>query len=238
MARHSVRAFTLLEVMVAVAILAVALTAIFGSEAGAVHVAARARNTTTATLLARCKMAEIEEMVLREGLPAVSARGNDDCCEEGEVEGFDCEWEISRVVLPETMSLEEGRAEGTERGSTSGAPAAPAPEDILSGAALGGGGGNAIAALALQFAFPVLKPHLEEQVRRAKVTVRWREGEAVRSFDVVQYLVAEQPPAAVTQRAVEILTGGGLQLLGGQAGTGAGQVPANQGGGRSGRTTP
>ena len=59
-------AFTLLEVMVAVPILAVALTAIFASEAGAIRVSARARFTTTATLLARCKMAEIEEETMRE----------------------------------------------------------------------------------------------------------------------------------------------------------------------------
>ena len=57
----------------------------------------------TATLLARCKMGEIEEQVLREGLPAVSANGIDECCETGEVEGFECEWEIMRIVLPDAI---------------------------------------------------------------------------------------------------------------------------------------
>jgi len=103
-------AFTLLEVMVAVTILAVALTAIFASEAGAIRVAARARFTTTATLLARCKMAEIEEQTLREGLPAVSATGVDGCCEDGEVDGFECDWEISRVVLPDQAAVGEDEA--------------------------------------------------------------------------------------------------------------------------------
>jgi general secretion pathway protein I len=202
MRRTTALAFTLLEVMVAVSILAIALTAIFGAEAGAIRVASRARLTTTATLLARCKMAEIEEMVLREGLPAVSAHGTDGCCEEGEVEGFECEWEISRIVLPETMSL------AGDEGSDAAGGRTPTPEDLLAGAATGRGGGM-IAELALQIAFPVLKPHIEEQVRRATVTVRWREGEAERSFDVVQYLVAEQPPAAMTQGAADILIGGG-----------------------------
>ena len=40
---------------------------------------------------------------------------------------------------------------------------------------------------------PILKG-VDMAVRRASVTVRWREGTSTREFDVVQYLVAEQPP--------------------------------------------
>ena len=36
----------------------------------------------------------------------------------------------------------------------------------------------------------------EEQVRRVTVEVFWTEGETERSFDVLQYVVGEQPPAA------------------------------------------
>lgn len=212
-------AFTLLEVMVAVTILAVALTAIFASEAGAIRVSARARFTTTATLLARCKMAEIEEETMREGLPAVSATGVDACCEEGEVEGFECEWEISRIVLPEQAAIgEDEAAEGLGgalggEGAPEGEAAAPSVDQIMSGAMMGGGG-DVIAEMALQYAFPILKPQLEEQVRRARVTVRWHEGDQLQSFDVVQYLVQEQAPAIVTQeaarQAIEGTSGGGL----------------------------
>lgn len=203
-------AFTLLEVMVAVAILAIAMTAIFASEAGAIRVASRARFLTTATLLARCKMSELEEEVLRQGLPAVSSNGTDECCTEGEVEGFECDWEISRIVLPDQASLEEGDPAAGALGALGGAPPAegappvpPDPSAIMSGAAIGGGSGDMVAELALQFAFPILKPQIEEQVRRATVTVRWHEGSEERSFDVVQYMIAEQPPAILTQAAAE-----------------------------------
>jgi general secretion pathway protein I len=198
--------------MVAVAILGVALTAIFASEAGAIRVAARARFTTTATLLARCKMAEVEEEVMRTGLPAVSAHGTDECCEEGEVEGFECEWEISRIVLPEAPTLDDPAADpaagalgaaGAAAGAGTELGGPPAVDQIMSGAALAGGGTDMVAELALQFAFPILKPQIEDQVRRATVTVRWHEGEEERSFDVVQYVIAEQPPAAVTQAAAD-----------------------------------
>ncbi len=52
--------FTFLEVMVAVAILAIALTAVLGSQSQSVSLASEARFYTTVTLLAQGKMAEIE----------------------------------------------------------------------------------------------------------------------------------------------------------------------------------
>lgn len=52
--------FTLLEVMVAIAILAIALVAVLRSQAHTVFVAGEARLSTTASLLAQSKLAEIE----------------------------------------------------------------------------------------------------------------------------------------------------------------------------------
>jgi general secretion pathway protein I len=210
--------FTLLEVMVAVAILGITLVSIFSSEAGAIRMAGRARLLTTATLLARCKMGELEEEFMRTGLPAVSSRGADECCEGGEVEGFDCEWEVSRVVIPDQMPLgegdeEEGGAGGVLGGLLGGGadapaggapPAPPNPAELLSGSLMAGGG-NMISQLAMQFVLPTLKPIIEEQIRRATVTVRWHEGEGTQEFDVVQYVVAEQLNAAQMQA----VTGGG-----------------------------
>lgn len=215
-----VHAFTLLEVMVAVTILGIALTAIFSSEAAAIRVSSRARFMTTATLLARCKMGEIEEQVMRTGLPAVSANGTDECCDEGEVEGFECEWEIMRIVLPDAVPMGGGGGGAGDRGgagnpiagllgggsstpsSTPGLSAgAPTVDQLMSGAMMSGGG-DMVGQMALQFVFPVLKPQLEEQVRRARVTVRWHEGDREQSFQVSQYLVAEQPPIAATEAAL------------------------------------
>lgn len=198
--------FTLLEVMVAIAILALSLTAIFSSEAGAIKMAHRSRKMGMATLLVRCKMGEIEQQVAEEGFPALFDSGSDACCEEGEIDGFECEWEIAPVVLPETMFAPE---EGEEGGEGTGA-------DPLSkvGAAMGidptnaqaagnldpsqlltGGGMGGLASMALSYVYPVLKPSFESQIRRATVTVRWKEGSVGHEFDVTQYLVADQPIA-------------------------------------------
>lgn len=188
--------FTLMEVMVAVGILALGLTAIFSSQGQAIKVGTRAQHMNVAALMARCKMAELEEQVLKEGLPAIDDSGRDGCCEDAEVEGFECEWRMDRVVLPDdSLSGEGEEGEGGEAAGVLGDEGAQtgAIDSMLAGAG-GLGGGDQFAEMAIGIAFPVMKPAIEEQVRRASVTVRWREGTSTREFDVVQYLVAEQPP--------------------------------------------
>lgn len=193
--------FTLLEVMVAVAILALSLTAIFASEAGAIKMAHRSRKMGMATLLARCKMGEIEEQVAAEGLPAFDDSGSDACCEGAEVDGFGCDWEIAPIVLPDNMfAPEEGEegAEGLEEElAAAQSPAEQAqeqmsnldPTQVLSG----GADVSGLTSTALGFVFPILKPSFEDQIRRATVTVRWKEGSVEHSFDVTQYMVSDQP---------------------------------------------
>lgn len=56
------RGFTLLEVMVALAMVAVALTAVIGSQSQGVSLAAEARFSTTASLLANSIIAQYETM--------------------------------------------------------------------------------------------------------------------------------------------------------------------------------
>jgi general secretion pathway protein I len=268
------RGFTLLEVMVAVAILAIGLSAVFSAEAGSIRTAQRARKIGLATLLVRCKMGEIEEELAVKGLPAVFASESDKCCKDAEIEGYECKWEVQPIVLPDTMFGDEedkdkdkpGSAKPGSGGLASGPGASPSgaapsgdgskgglsglvgaasaalgfkkggddksatepgkdkdgkdktgkdkdgkdpilkqdPKDVLSGDPTrllsGGGGGevDAITAMAMQFVYPVLKPSFQSQIRRVTVTVSWPEGQTEKSFDVTQYIVAEQPVPLAT----------------------------------------
>jgi general secretion pathway protein I len=54
------RGFTLLEVMIAVTIIAIVLVAVFGSQSQSLSLANEAKFNTTAALLAQRKMAEVE----------------------------------------------------------------------------------------------------------------------------------------------------------------------------------
>jgi len=199
------RGFTLLEVMIAVAILGLSLTAIFSSEVGAANVAARARRQNVAATLARCKMGEIEEVIAIEGLPALEKKDTDNCCEHAPVEGFECEWLVERIILPE-LGAQDDEDEHEDPRDASNRLLAEASDEVDSQGGtpqqvIAGQAGN-LATLALQLGFPILKPFLEEQVRRATVAVRWKEGPKERGFDVTQYLVSDQP-APVDDAEVE-----------------------------------
>jgi general secretion pathway protein I len=251
--------FTLIEVMVAVVILAIGLTSLFTSEAGAVRIAQRARTTTIATMLARCKMGEVEERVSKGGFPAEIIDGRDECCTGGEHDGFSCSWKVERIVLPE-MGGEEGDTGGTggggklaggftggrdEKGAGLGLAPGAAPGSSsralpsafagIGDAGAGGdggilgsmvtslgessGGGDPLTAMVMELTFPVMKPVIEEGVRRASVTVSWKEGDSEQTFDVVQYLVNEAPMLPSESMVEAAQTGG--TTAGGAAGGGA-----------------
>ena len=135
--------FTLLEVMVAVAILAIALSAVFSAEAGSVRTAQHARKLGLATLLVRCKMGEIEEDLEKKGLPAIFANGSDKCCKGAEIEGFKCKWEIQPIVLPDTMF---GSDDEDDKKKKPGAPGGLANAN-KSGATTKSGSGSGISAM-------------------------------------------------------------------------------------------
>jgi general secretion pathway protein I len=66
MALHPDKGFTLLEVMIAMAILAIALVTIFQSQSQSISMTGNSRFLTTASLLAQGKMAEIEMLDMKD----------------------------------------------------------------------------------------------------------------------------------------------------------------------------
>jgi general secretion pathway protein I len=66
MALHPDKGFTLMEVMIAMAILAIALVTIFQSQSQSISMTGNSRFLTTASLLAQGKMAEIEMLDIKD----------------------------------------------------------------------------------------------------------------------------------------------------------------------------
>jgi general secretion pathway protein I len=95
------RGFTLLEVLVSVAILGLGLTAILSAQAGAFASAAHARNISVATGLLRCKMSEVEEHLYKEGFQDTDETGSGPCCEGDETPNMRCTWRADRPTFPE-----------------------------------------------------------------------------------------------------------------------------------------
>ncbi len=205
----SQRGFTLLEVMVAIAILGLGLTVILSSQTGMFASATHSENLTHATFLARCKMSETELELLKEGYPLLDETESGPCCEDDDSE-FTCVWKVEQVELPQPGSLvpDAGDLDGGIPGTLAldgdidalGAvssmhdPTALQGGDPLSAmAALGSGEGAAgIGAMVMSLVYPDLKPMLEASIRKLTVTVKWKEGISEKELSVVQYVTDPQ----------------------------------------------
>src|SRR5262245_8093634 len=95
------RGFTLLEVLVAIAILGLGLTVILSSQVGLFSNASRGQHLSVAINLARCKMGEVEVHLLKMGYQLADQTDEGPCCEKEEEEGFHCVWKVQQVKLPE-----------------------------------------------------------------------------------------------------------------------------------------
>jgi general secretion pathway protein I len=99
--RGGARGFTLLEVMVAVAILGLGLTTIFAAQAGAFASAGHARNVSVATGLVRCKMSELETTLKKDGFQELDQNESGPCCDGDDDSRFSCNWRVEKLELPE-----------------------------------------------------------------------------------------------------------------------------------------
>lgn len=200
------RGFTLLEVMVALAILALGLSTILSSQTGLFATTRRVQFETEAASLIRCKMSEIELDLLQNGFSILDEHDSGECCEDEEGSLFRCDWTIETVRLPEPKAFEENEDEPEQEDAedilASGndlATTIPTGDESLAqvgsvddlagqlapstGAPAGG-----IIGMALSMVYPSLKPMLEASVRKVKLKVLWQEGVKERSLEVVQYI--------------------------------------------------
>jgi len=203
------RGFTLLEVLVAIAILGLGLTVILGSQVGLFTNAARGQHLTLATNLARCKMGEIEVDLLKLGYQLTDVTDDGPCCGDDEgSDGYRCSWKIERVTLPELplSGADGGPPPAGDAGLDLG------PISMLTGLNQPGGQplgdksnptdlaktlGNApspmgLAPMMMSMVYPTLKPMLEASIRKVSVTVSYKEGKFDRELLVTQYVTNPQ----------------------------------------------
>lgn len=100
------RAFSLLEVLVAVALFGAVITTLLSAEAGLFAGGRAAANMSQATAIARCRMTEIEEKLLRLGFPEIEEKDSSSvCCDDRDVAGYSCDWSVDRVLLPQASAM-------------------------------------------------------------------------------------------------------------------------------------
>ncbi|WNG59586.1 prepilin-type N-terminal cleavage/methylation domain-containing protein [Archangium gephyra] len=197
------RGFTLLETVVALAILALALMAIFDINSGAVSNHAYAKKLTVATLLARSKMTDLEQKLYDEGF------SNDDDEETGDFsqEGWDNYKWRAKIIAPQTDGVSPEQLIGAifnlpigEGGDMGGLAAM-----FGGGGAAGGKDGqsgpsqttsNPMAGAAMGMAQPMftqMVQQITQTVREVHLTVYWKDGTQVESLDLVTHVVSLGP---------------------------------------------
>jgi general secretion pathway protein I len=99
------RGFTLLEVLVAVSILGIGLTAILSAQTGLFASSLYAERVSVAVGLARCKMSETELKLNKMGYPLVDqTEESSTCCGDEPTTGYTCKWKIEKLILPNPPS--------------------------------------------------------------------------------------------------------------------------------------
>jgi general secretion pathway protein I len=196
------RGFTLLEVLVAIAILGLGLTVILSSQVGLFSSSQRAGNLSVAVGLARCRMLETELELAQNGYPLIDQDDDGSCCEDEDEGSYRCSWKIERVELPQPTDLATMAGEGDQGGL--GPLGALADIQQSKGASLGetpslgslagvmseasAGGTQAMAPLVMGLVYPDLKPMLEASIRKLTVVIKWQEGKNERELAVTQFV--------------------------------------------------
>lgn len=203
MTRRLSRAFTLLECIVALAVLALSLMAIFNINSTAVASHVFAKKLTVATLLARSKMTDIEQKLYDKGFAADDEEDAGDFSDDG---WSSFQWR-SKIVAPKTTGLKPEQAIAAifniPLGDTDN------PLAMLMGAGAGGEDKNAPkggaaanpmaaamagpAAAMIQGQFTQMVDQITQSVREVHLTVTWKEGRQTESFDLVTHVVSLGP---------------------------------------------
>jgi hypothetical protein len=206
------RGATLLEVMVALGIIATAYVALIGTQSASVRLSTYGKQITIAAFLAQAKMEEWEQKLEKEGFPDMDEEEGKDFADLG-YPHFKWKIQIKKVELPVGAAFEHllstfGGGEKAEGGSQlSGA------EGLLSGqlgqlakSKLGGaaGGAGGMAGLLnpdmLRGSVESLTQTLQEAIREVTLIVSWGEGGEDEQLAVTTHLVRvpRAPSAAGT----------------------------------------
>jgi general secretion pathway protein I len=207
--------FTLLEVIVSMAILGLALMAIFDLNAGAVAMHAYTKKLTVASMLARSKMIDIEQDLYDKGFNNDDEEKSGDFSDEG---WSSFKWR-AKILAPRTQGVSPeqligaifniplsgdgakdsplsmlfgGSSSSSSSGSSSGSGKGGTPSPS---AGSSGSGTSALGPMAglMQGQFNQMVDQLTKAVREVHLTVSWREGKQLETLDLVTHVVSMGP---------------------------------------------
>lgn len=180
------RGFTLLEVMIALAILAGALVVLLRISTQDVRAAYHAKLLTIGTQLARSKMADLEADLYK-NLFSCDEQSAGDFTDESQPK-FTWEATCEKVELPTSDSVATAMGGQQNAANPSATQPGQKPEDANQEALMNLAGGSTSGALGagmVQMYFPLIAPILENAIRKMTLTVKWKIGGDEDSIKVI-----------------------------------------------------
>lgn len=162
--------FTLLEVLVAVAILSLSLTSLLGSQIESMQATRYARQITAVAFLAEHQLIEIEWQQRDDGWQTSDVTFKGDFDDEGWPDiSYECL--VDFIELPEYNEMVRAKEATDTDGDDNYGPQDAADQTFS----------------ALAIVWPMIKNAIENSIRRASCTVYWKNGKIEEEFDVVTF---------------------------------------------------
>lgn len=219
----------MLEVLVAVAILAISLTSLLSSQMDALRATRYAQTVTAVAFLAESKLIDIEFELKRDGWGDSDKEFEGDFAEEGWPDvTYTCL--VDMIELPEYQALQMAHdAADTDGSGVGGMNVQDAGEQAFD---------------TLGMVWPIVKNAIEQSIRKASCTAYWRDGKIEHDFEVATYWTDPTKLMQIPQAGGEETeenneddgdSGAGGRGPGGGSGAGGGGGPGgNRGGTRTG----
>lgn len=242
-ARGHRNGFTLLEVMIALALLGLALTVLIKSAAGNIFNSQQAHMMGVVTDLARAKMYDIEEKLQKDGFSDTSQSEEDKTFDEEGWPSISYSYKVEEVELPswdQLQALAQGRGKGSGAGSGagSGSDEGGFQNSALGGmlsqfGGFGGGGGgsgkgsgsgdiNAAAGSSfVQGQYAMFQQILKVTIRKVSLTVKWQVMGSDRDMKVVAFFT----DAAAMDKVINGMGSQDLDDVNAAKGNGSNQKP-------------
>ena len=238
MAKSGRSGFTLIEVMLALAVLAFSLTVLLISSGANLNATRSSSMMAVASELARSKLYDIEEQLLQDGFGELDLELDGEFDDEGWPQ---IKWEakVVKIELPnlDAMTQFAGGGEGEDGASN---PLVGVLGMLGGGfGGLGGGGAEgadaatAAAGAVVSTQYELFRTVLEEAIRKITLTLSWKVGNKDKTLVIDLYIT---DPTAVTRRAGSM--GLSPSTSGSGSGTGSGSTGTGSGSGTGSGTSP
>ena len=191
--RRRPHGYTLMEVLVALTILATGLTILLGAQASSARMSERANAMALAALLARSKMIDIEHELLQDGFSDMEERMNGDFRDNG---FDDIEWEAIVEVIEITPEAQE-EFNSTIYNQLFG--------DGDEGGALSGSAGVSSFLPMIMAMIPEQLNAITTRSRKVTLIISWKEGRDTELTLTVQQYVVNMNPGGAEGEQPELL---------------------------------